>query len=387
MERYIRKMPEVPERRKHVKRSSLFADVLVELTQTTFRNLLPSVVTSGVALVVTFVLLAAHYQDRWLWVLASVMFVFSLLRVACVFAYKSQRTRALTLRDAHSWQMTYAGITLGYCGAMAAATLYNFRFHDSTAWTLTTIGTFMICAGLTSRVGLRPRILQACGLILLLALALAILLSGEPLARVGLLLVVYFGITFYQTVQTKFDTAVEQMRSRRTLRLLADHDPLTGLSNRRHFEAALTSVLDAETPFAILFIDLDRFKSVNDTYGHSVGDVLLQRVGVRLKGSVRHGDLVARLGGDEFAILQMAGASQQAAESLARRINRAVAATFEIDGNLVQVGTSVGIRLSTKDDHDAKTVLSKADGALYRVKQTGGNGYDTELSEPQRRAV
>ena len=375
-------MPEVRERRQTVDRSSQYADVLVELTQMTFRGLLPTVVISGLALVATSFLLAWHYHDGWLWVLAIFLLVCASLRVGCVAAFRFNTGQLLTLRSASQWQNVYSAVTLGYCVAMAALTLYSFRYHDSTSWTLCTIGTFMICAGLSGRVGLAPRVLQASGLLLLLALAVAILLSEEPLARVGLMLVVYFGITFYQSIQSKFDATVEQMRSRRALRMLADHDPLTGLSNRRHFEASLEAVLNAETPFAILFVDLDRFKNVNDTYGHNVGDVLLQRVGVRLKGSVRHGDLVARMGGDEFAILQMANASQQAAESLARRINRAVAATFEIDGHVVQVGTSVGIRLSTPADRDAQTVLSKADGALYRVKQSGGLGFEAATAPP-----
>ena len=376
-------MPEATERRQNVHRTSLYADVLVELTQMTFRNLLPTVLVSGGALVGTAFLLAWHYQtDRWLWLLALLMLGAATARIACVLAYRGQRMTPLTLRAADHWQNAYAAVTLAYCFAMAASTLYNFRFHDSTAWTLCTIGTFLICAGLTSRVGLHPRVLHACGLLLLVALATGILLSAEPLVRVGLLLVVYFAITYFQSVQSKFDLMVEQMRSRRTLRLLADHDPLTGLSNRRHFEQVLTTTLNSETPFAVLFVSLDRFKAVNENFGHKVGDILLQRVGVRLKGSVRHGDLVARMGGDDFTILQMAGASQQAAESLARRITRAVAASFEIDGNSVQISASVGIRISSPEDREVHAVLNKGDGALYYVRQNGNGVHENATSPP-----
>ena len=374
-------MAEARERRQKVHRSSLYADVIVELTQLTFQNLLPTVILTSVGLVGTTALLAAHYHDRWLWLAAVLMLLFAGFRAGVVVAF-SRAKKVLTLRSAYIWQLTYAAATFGYCCAMALSTYYNFHKHDSTAWTLCTIGTFMICAGLSGRIGLHPRIVQASGLVLLVALALSILASPEPLAKLGLVLIALFGYTYYQSVQSKFEIMVEQMRSRRTLSLLADHDPLTGLSNRRHFEASLSTICLAETPFAILFIDLDRFKAVNDTYGHAAGDTLLQRVGVRLRGSVRRGDLVARIGGDEFAILQMANASPQAAESLARRINRAIATPFEIDGHEVRIVTSIGIRLSTPQDKDPQLLLSEADGALYRAKQAGGATFDFDVNHP-----
>jgi diguanylate cyclase (GGDEF)-like protein len=369
-------MPNVPERRQQKHQTSIYADVIVELTQMTFRGLLPTVLLTGAGLVGTITLLAWHYQDRWLYATAALLFFFASLRAAFVATFNLQAKKPLTLRAAYRWQTIYATVTLGYCFAMALSTLYNFHFHDSTAWTLCTIGTFMICAGLSARTGLHPRILQVSGLILLLALAIAVILSRDPLARVGLILIGLFGLSYYQAVQTKFDIIVEQMRSRRTLSLLSDHDPLTGLSNRRHFEASLATLLLAEASFAILFISLEHFKEVNDTYGPTVGDVVLQRVGVRLKASVRRGDLVARLDGDEFAILQMAEASRQAAESLARRINRAIETTFEVEGNHIQISTHIGIRLSTPEDRGGLSLPSNADIDAYRTQAVGGGSFD-----------
>jgi len=371
-------MSKAPERRHRNHRQSIYADVIVELTQMTFRGLLPTVLVTGAGLFGTIGFLAWYYRDPQLYAAAALLLVCTTLRAAAIAVF-NRSSRPLTLRAAFRWQGLYAALTFGYCAAMALSTLESFRFHGPTAWVLNILGCFLLCGGFSARTGLHPRILQISGLILLLALAVALILSRDSLARTGLLLILLFSITYCHSVQSKFDIIVEQMRSRRTLSLLTDHDPLTGLFNRRHFEASLATLLLAETPFAILFIDLQRFKAVNDNYSHAVGDVILQRVGIRLKASVRRGDLVARLDGDEFAILQMADASLQAAESLARRISRAIEATFEVEGNQIQIGSNVGIRLSDSDQ-DAQALLDKADAALYRSNQASGSALGSNRS-------
>ena len=167
---------------------------------------------------------------------------------------------------------------------------------------------------------------------------------------------------------------------------LARQEPLTGLCNRvglhDHLHAALTEAARTGAPLAVLMLDLDRFKSVNDTLGHPVGDALLRKVAERLRRATRREDVVARLGGDEFAILQVgahSGAAQpeaaEAAEALARRLVDLVGRTYVVDGHMLNVGVSVGVALSPADGADADDLLKHADLALYRAKAEGRGTY------------
>lgn len=160
----------------------------------------------------------------------------------------------------------------------------------------------------------------------------------------------------------------------------AHHDTLTGLANRTLFnsklESALTSTAQEENESVLLLLDLDRFKPVNDTYGHDVGDALLKTLATRLKDCVRSSDLVARLGGDEFGIILSTpvGGDALVAE-IADRIVARVQEPFTILGRRVRVGISIGISRINKSDTDTSPIIKRADLALYCVKKNGRNGY------------
>ena len=157
---------------------------------------------------------------------------------------------------------------------------------------------------------------------------------------------------------------------------LAHHDALTGLPNRILFNDRLHSAiaqLDRGHPFAVLCLDLDRFKVVNDTLGHPVGDNLLRQVADRLCASVREGDTVARLGGDEFAVVALDIATNDRAVLTADRIIRALNEPFDLDGNAVSIGCSIGIVMAPADGAFADKLLKNADTALYRAKTEGRN--------------
>ncbi len=179
----------------------------------------------------------------------------------------------------------------------------------------------------------------------------------------------------------------ERRRQEERITHLARHDPLTGLANRVLFLEQLEQCLQRSLRgqgFAVLSLDLDHFKAVNDTLGHPIGDALLKQVGQRLIACVRHGDLAARLGGDEFAVIQTSVCDASQPESLAARIVEAIGAPFEIDGKPVSIGTSIGITLAPRDGADADKLLKNADLALYRSKSAGRRGYaffKTEMDE------
>jgi len=162
---------------------------------------------------------------------------------------------------------------------------------------------------------------------------------------------------------------------------LADHDELTGLLNRNKFRRELTSaIIQAglnQQLLATLFVDLDHFKPVNDTLGHHVGDLLLETVANRLRGAVRNGDVIARCGGDEFAVLLKEMPDAMMAEALANKLLAALARPFILQRHKVQVSASIGVAIFPQDGDDARTLLIKADRAMYEVKHSGGNGVKT----------
>jgi diguanylate cyclase (GGDEF)-like protein len=154
----------------------------------------------------------------------------------------------------------------------------------------------------------------------------------------------------------------------------ATHDHLTGLPNRAHLlttiESRLLTLKRPGSDFAVLFLDLDGFKSVNDKMGHEAGDVLLQAVAGRLRHAVRPGDLVARLAGDEFVVVADCPPSHDAATAIARRISACLSAPFAVDGSVVSVRASVGVAHAAPAD-TVEGILRVADHAMYDAKRLG----------------
>lgn len=175
-----------------------------------------------------------------------------------------------------------------------------------------------------------------------------------------------------------FEDVTEQRRSMARLAHMAHHDALTGLPNRvlfrEHLERALIRARRGGG-LAVLCVDLDRFKSVNDTLGHPVGDALLRAVSERLRKCVRESDLVARLGGDEFAVVQEDAFQPMEATALARRLVESLAEPFDIEGHCIAIGTSVGIALASDGLDGADALLKCAELALYRAKADGRGAW------------
>jgi len=172
-------------------------------------------------------------------------------------------------------------------------------------------------------------------------------------------------------------TAVAIAAGETRLRHLAMHDPLCGLPNRIFFGERLEAVIDevhsSNSPSAVLYIDLDHFKDVNDTLGHPVGDELIRNVTLRLSHTLRGGDLVARLGGDEFAVISAIGNDTNKTMVLAQRIITAICAPYNIGGHNIVIGASIGIAVIDRGCGGAADIMRYADMALYRAKNEGRN--------------
>ena len=191
-----------------------------------------------------------------------------------------------------------------------------------------------------------------------------ILVSNQPLANGG-----------WVDLQ---EDITEKRSAEQRITWLARHDTLTELANRFHFREQLEQALRAARHgdgFALHWIDLDKFKEVNDTYGHPVGDALLQSVAQRLRAAVRGNDLVGRLGGDEFAILQRNARKKENTEGLAARLLRAIEEPHKIAGHSLEIDASIGIVQAPEDGSTADDLLKNVDVALYQAKFEGSGHF------------
>lgn len=173
--------------------------------------------------------------------------------------------------------------------------------------------------------------------------------------------------------------AIERKRTEERLTYLAQYDHLTGLVNRSLFRDRLIQAMARskrlQQPLGLMLLDLDRFKAVNDTLGHDIGDELLKAVSERLKSCVREVDTVARMGGDEFTIILEGVPSEASIVVVAKRITESISSAFELKGHSVSIGISIGITVYPHDDQGIDELLKHADEAMYRAKQQGGSGY------------
>jgi len=225
-----------------------------------------------------------------------------------------------------------------------------------------------------------------------LALALAGDQSGEPFrvtsenrTKSGATVICEWSIVPMHDVKgemtgviTIAENVSERERSRR-LEEVAYKDPITGMPNRRFFDDRLAAAVDAtrrkSDSFAVLYVDLDDFKSINDRHGHHVGDAVLNAVGLRLRVCVRETDVVARLGGDEFGVLLTRLEGIGYAEEVAERILESLRHPLVASDRTFDASASIGLSKYPDDGPDAATLLRKADAAMYRAKQKGKSTY------------
>ena len=201
--------------------------------------------------------------------------------------------------------------------------------------------------------------------------------EGEPFAVELIVRMLSYDGCLHQGVAIRDLRARQEADAR--IRFLAHHDPLTGLFNRASFNERLERELGRQRrkddAFAVLCLDLDRFKMINDTFGHPAGDAVLKAVSRRVGEVIDAEDIFARLGGDEFAIIRHTRSRPGELAAVSDRILQVLSQPIDVGGPTVLVGVSVGIALFPADGHDAKSLLSNADAALYQAKSDGRGTY------------
>ncbi|WP_448034421.1 diguanylate cyclase domain-containing protein [Bradyrhizobium liaoningense] len=343
---------------------------LVDLLYTS----LPQVFAIGVTSVTGAAALALMSGDTGYAVISVFIFITAAARIASLFRYKS-RAAQFSDADVIRWEGLYGAGASAFGLALGMLSYRALELDDGPgAWIAFGLS-MSFCVGMVSRAAIRPWIILTTAAVLLTPTILAGLLHPEFAYRLGAIMLVFFWLTLREASKHLSAAFVERLEAKHRLARQATHDFLTGLPNRAAFFQALA---ETRGNFAIIAIDLDGFKPVNDRHGHHVGDDLLRQVAERLSVCIGGSGLAARFGGDEFMILKPVAAGEDGREealALARRAILDLSIPFLLTDIPVRIGASAGILVSAGAATAGATaqLLEQVDRALYAAKRAGGS--------------
>ena len=346
---------------------AVYMEVITGLHGTTMPNLLAAACQTMVGAITTY-----ETGDMVTAALTAAGIVVAVVRLFEIVAFRRRLARLPQLGRAEAaiWERRYIAGTVATALVLGVFAARSIVLGDALCCVMAVGIGFGFGAGVVARLALRP----VAALLDLVAVAAptAIVTFMQPdLRHVGLgLLILMYVVASFEMVRLSFNASISQITLKRQFEQLARLDPMTGVSNRSVLATDLPPMLAAGT-VAVHTIDLDRFKEANDRFGHPVGDALLKQVAGRLTALAAPGDLVVRMGGDEFVLVQRIATD---AEAMAGRIVRSVSAPYDVNGQAIELGASIGVAVAPEDGRTAEALLSRSDRALYRAKQNRG-GY------------
>jgi diguanylate cyclase (GGDEF)-like protein len=347
----------------------------IELVASLFSTLLPTMIMT-VSFAGVGLLVARDAQDRGLLAITIIGSIAALCRLAVLLLHRGRAADdRLTLADARRFERRYAAAYIAFALVLGSFGARGFLVAGPSAHMLIVGLLFGYGAGVAAGLSLRPWISVPSVLLAIVPTAIVALCYADPIYRAaGILLALFLG-GGVQSMISRYRSTARQVTMRRLFGTLARSDHLTSLPNRLSLRERFDEVARPGTApgmIAVHCLDLDRFKPVNDRYGHPTGDALLKAVSERLQSLLRRNDFAARIGGDEFVVVQTSLAQAGEAEMLARRIARAIVQPYAIDGHEIVIGTSIGYALSTAGGSDLDRLMTQADQALCAVKRSGG---------------
>lgn len=298
--------------------------------------------------------------------------VVAIVRLAEIFAFRHRLAASPRLGRAEAvhWERRYIAGTVVTALVLGAFAARSIVLNDALCCVMAIGIGFGFGAGVVARLALRP-VAALLDLVAIAAPAAIVSFMQPDLRHVGLgLLILMYVVASFEMVRLSFNASINQITLKRQFEQLARSDPMTGVANRSVLAKDLPVMLTVGM-VAVHTLDLDRFKEANDRFGHPAGDALLKQVAGRLKALAAPDDLVIRMGGDEFVLVQRAASD---AEEMARRIVQSIGRPYEVDGQVIDLGASVGVAVAPDDGRTAEALLSRSDKALYRAKQKRG-GY------------
>lgn len=362
----------------------------IELVASLFSTLLPTMIMTVSFAGVGF-LVARDAQDLGLLAITIIGSIAALCRLAVLLLHRGRAADdRLTLADARRFERRYAVAYIAFALVLGSFGARGFLVAGPSAHMLIVGLLFGYGAGVAAGLSLRPWISVPSVLLAIVPTAIVALCHADPIYRAaGILLALFLG-GGVQSMIARYRSTARQVTMRRLFGTLARSDHLTSLPNRLSLRERFDEVARPGTApgmIAVHCLDLDRFKPVNDRYGHPTGDALLKAVSERLRSLLRRNDFAARIGGDEFVVVQTSLAHAGEAEMLARRIARAIVQPYAIDGHEIVIGTSIGYALSTTGGNDLDRLMTQADQALCAIKRSGGGiaPYRDTLPEEEMR--
>lgn len=353
---------------------------LVELLYTS----LPQVMAISATSVCGGVALTILSGDAGYALISFLIFVTATVRLTSLYRYKAHAPN-LSDRDVVIWERIYGICAAAFSVALGLLSYRALRLGDAPgAWIAFGLS-MSYCVGMVSRAAIRPWIVLTAAALLLAPTVVAGLLRPELPYKIGAVMLMLFWITLREASHHLSTAFIDRLEAKHALARQASQDFLTGLPNRAAF---LSALLNANGPIAIVAIDLDDFKPVNDRFGHHMGDNLLQQVARRLAECIGNDGLAARFGGDEFMLLRRveSGATgHEAALALTRQAVMALSMPFLVADLPVRIGASAGI-LVVEDDPRASEdavpeLLERVDRALYAAKRAGGGRWKWSVEE------
>lgn len=353
-------------------------DVQAVLVAELATNFWPSVITAGTFVAVgLFAAITLHHRAMLVVTVLGAIFAFAKMVLIAVHRRVVAASEPTDLHgvDALYWDRLHALSGAGFAAAVGSLGAMIFAGHDRVIQMLATGLMFAYCSGIVARVSIRP---GSAMIFLLLAAVPVIVSSAAHVEPAHWLLAGMFALFLgaaLESILHLHSAASTQIALRLDMTSLARADPLTGLQNRLGLRQAFRGILHARrggTMLAVHCFDLDRFKPVNDRYGHPVGDMVLKQVGERLRALLNEGSVAARIGGDEFVVVQYP--LQQAAEAdlFARRLSRAITTPYCIGDLTIEIGLSLGYATAPPGAYELDALFAQADVALYRMKLSGG---------------
>ncbi|WP_162875425.1 GGDEF domain-containing protein [Sphingomonas crusticola] len=358
-----------------------------------YRTLTPSLFMA-IAYVGVGLDVASKSSDLLLKMLLALGGVAMVARLATLIRYGARaRAETLDLASARRLERIFATPYLAFAVAFGAFSARALQLESADTHMLIIGLLFGYAAGVVAVIVLRPWIAIASLIPAVVPTSIVALSMANTSYIIAGALLLLFLVGAIETMLRTYRIATTEITTRHAFATLARADALTGLENRlslrEAFEAAVRHI-GRDGVLAVHCLDLDRFKPVNDSYGHPTGDALLRAVSDRLRGVLRAGDIAARIGGDEFVVLQMGMQNKGDAELQARRVARAIGQPYSIGGNPISIGTSVGYALFPDHGRDLDELIGRADEALIDIKRRGGGVASYEpatLAETERRSA
>jgi diguanylate cyclase (GGDEF)-like protein len=344
----------------------------IELVKSLFSTLPPTLIMA-ISFVAIGVAIDVEVSDTPLAILTTLGTIGAFGRILVLLVHRrAARQEGLSFALARRLERRFAISYLFFALVFGAFSARAFVVSSADTRVLIIGLLFGYAAGVTVNLSYRPWISVSAIVIAVIPTLLVTLASSNVAYRWFALLLAVFLAGAIQSMIARYRFASSGITMSRKFATLARIDALTGLPNRLALAEYFSGIAGTRARIALHCLDLDRFKPVNDLYGHPAGDMLLRAVSERLRGLLRQGDFAARLGGDEFVVIQAGVTGPDDAEQLAQRIVRSLAEPYAVGDQMISIGTSLGYCLSSGRRYELESLMEAADQALIHAKSTGG---------------